>query len=102
MIPYRLIHPQATIDHTGYIPQWLSEDNPKSTREQLNDGYAFGGFDPFKGFRLNADDSLSYPGDPPQHPIIEFTLRNERVLMYPSSWVAVIQQDCSFEVCRMD
>jgi hypothetical protein len=81
----------------------LWEDDPRSAKEQLNTGYAHGGgWQAFNGFKLNADDSLSYPGDPPQIPIIEFKLRNERVVLYDHAWVAVIQPDRSFEVCRMD
>lgn len=102
MIKFELLHPRMTQAHLGFIPQWLSVDNPKSAREQLNDGYAFGGWDPFKGFTLNDDNSLSYPGDPPQKPLAQAKLRDELVVFYPSSWVAVIQPDRSFEVCRMD
>lgn len=86
----------------GFIPVWLSEANPKSAREQLDDGYKFGGWQPFEGFTLGEDDSLLYPDDPPQPPLIEWRLRDERVVLYPHSWVAVIQPDRSFEVCRMD
>lgn len=100
----KLLHPRATIEHAGYIPNWLNdEDDPRPAKEQLNDGYAFaGGWQPFKGFKLAEDDSLTYPGDPPQHPIIEFKIRDERVLLYQHAWVAIIQPDRSFEVCRMD
>jgi hypothetical protein len=95
-------HPRATLDHWGYIPSWLNEANPKTAKEQLNDGYAFGGWQPFDGFTLAEDDSLVYPGDPPQKPISEIQFRDERVILYPSSWVAVVQPNRSFEVCRMD
>ncbi len=102
MIKFELLHPRMTQAHLGFIPQWLSEGNPKSAAQQLHDGYAFGGWDPFQGFTLNKDNSLSYPGDPPQRPLAQAKLRDELIVFYPSSWVAVIQPDRSFEVCRMD
>jgi len=99
-----LRHPAAHIDMAGYIPGWLNKDNPKSLRDQLNDGYAFGGFAPFKGFKMNKQEQLVYAGDPPQRPIVEFRSPNhkERVVVYEQAWVAVIYPDGSFEVCRMD
>lgn len=99
----RFLHPRCTLEHLGEIPFWLGE-GPKTAKQQLNDGYRFGGFNPFKGFKLLDDDSLKYPGDPPQKPIAEFIFsdRTEKVVMYQSAWVAVIQEDRSFEVCRMD
>jgi hypothetical protein len=98
----KILHPRATMEHLGMIPLWLDERNPKSAREQLNDAYPFGGWDPFTGFRLGDDNSLRFPGDPPQRPIAEMRLRDECILMYEHSWVAIIQPDRSFEVCRMD
>jgi hypothetical protein len=95
-------HPRASLVDFGYIPLWLSEANPKPAAQQLNDGYAYGGWQPFQGFILQDDDGLKYPGDPPIKPICELLLRQERIVLYPSSWVAVIQPDRSFEVCRLD
>ena len=97
-------HPKADPSIMGFIPAWLNDDSPLPAKEQLHIGYRHGGgWQPFKGFTLADDDSLTYPGDPPQHPICEILLdNNERVVMYPSSWVAIIQPDRSYEVCRMD
>jgi|SRR5215471_1888501 len=93
--------PRATLEHWGYIPLWLSDDDPRPAKEQLNSGYV-SGWRPFKGFTMNAQEALVYPGDPPQRPIAEIKLREERIILYPSAWVAIIQPDGSFEVCRMD
>jgi hypothetical protein len=97
-------HPKCTMDHLGLIPSMLNGEDSRPAREQLDKAYAFGGWQPLKGFKLKPDDSLSYPGDPDQHPIAEFQLpgHDERVLMYNHAWVAIIQPDRSFEVCRMD
>lgn len=102
MIEWIMLHPKMTLEHLGYIPYWLDEANPKSAREQLNDGYHFGGWRPFPGFKLMDDNSLTYPGDPPMRPLARAKLRDELVVFYPHSWVGVIQPDRSFEVCRMD
>lgn len=102
MIDFELLHPRMTKAALGYIPYWLSVDNPKSAREQLDEGYTFGGWQPFEGFKLAPDNSLHYPGDPPTVPLAQAKLRDELVVFYPHSWVAVIQPDRSFEVCRMD
>lgn len=92
--------PRATLEHWGYILDWLSEDNPKSAKEQLKDGY--GSWSHFDGLKLLINDQLTYPGDPPLKPISEIVMRSERIVLYPCSWVAVIQPNRSFEVCRMD
>lgn len=102
MLNWTFYHPRMTLAHLGYIPQWLSEANPKPAREQLNDGYRFGGWQPFSGFTLRDDNSLAYPGDPITRPLASAKLRDETIVFYPSCWVAVIQPDRSFEVCRMD
>lgn len=91
------------MDHVGIIPDMLSERDPRPAREQLHDGYLHGGgWDPFKGFTLQPDDSIKYPGDPAHKPLAEMRLREERVLVYPHAWVAIIQPDRSFEISRMD
>ena len=103
MLEVRFLHPRATWDHVGSIPDMLSEHNPKSAKEQLHNGYPQGGgWIPFEGFELRADNSIKYPGDPPHKPIAELHLRNELILVYEHSWVAVIQPNRSFEICRMD
>lgn len=61
-----------------------------------------GGWRPLKGFILEADDSLKYPGDPWMYPLAKAQLRDEIILFYPYSWVAIIQLSRSFEVSRMD
>lgn len=100
-----LLHPRCTMEHLGAIPYWLSDSDSREAKEQLHIAYGHGGgWRPFNGFKLGKDNSLSYPGDPPQLPIAEFTFDNkpERVFMYEHAWVAIIYPDRSFEVCRMD
>lgn len=91
----------AGFDVIGYLTT-PSESNPKSAREQMHDGYPFGGFQTFKGFRLGEDYQLTYPGDPPIFPVAQCKLREEQLFLYSGAWVAIIQPDRSFEVARMD
>ena len=92
-----------TIGHLGNIVSFVDADDPRSAREQLDAGYKFaGGWFPFKGFRLHADNSLHYPLDHPLMPLAQARLRDELIVFYDHAWVAIIQPDRSFEVCRMD
>ena len=100
---WEMKHPKATMEHLGYIPDFLSESDPRSAREQLDSGYRHaGGWQPFQGFKMSSAGELLYPGDPPTRLIAETKLRGETIRLYEHSWVAVIQSDGSFEVCRMD
>lgn len=103
MITWHLLHREVTPETLGYIPGWLSEADPRPAAEQLNEHYAHGGgWQPFHGFTLGEGNILQYPGDPPIKPLAFARLRDEAILFYPYSWVAIVQPDLSFEVCRMD
>lgn len=103
MIEFVPRHPQATLEHFGGIPDMLSDLNPKSAREQLDAGYSFaGGWQPMQRFTMSKGDVLWYPGDPGNYPIAELRFRDERIVLYDYSMVAIIQPDGSFEVSRMD
>lgn len=102
-VDVKYLHPRANSSHVGDIPLWLSEADPRRASEQLNGWYGHGGgWNPFRGFELREDNSIKYPGDPAHPPIAEMRLRDELILVYESAWVAVIQKDRSFEICRMD
>ena len=86
---------------TGYIPTFLDANDPRPAREQFASRY-IAGWLPFQGFKLLKNNSLKYPGDPALPPIASAMLRNELICIYRHAWVAIIQADRSFEVCRMD
>ena len=95
-------HPMATPDMLGYLPQFLSERDPRPAREQFDDNYRNGGgWRPFKGFVMH-DNGLKYPGDPLMPLLAETKLRDETIRFYLSSWVAIVQPDGSYEIARMD
>ena len=79
----------------------LSEDDPRPAAEQFQTNYPFGGWHPFEGFKLSGT-TLKYPGDPPLMPIAETALRDERIFLYQSAWVMILQPDGTFSVSRLD
>ena len=103
-------HPEWTIIQNRILQDWLhvirrmlDTDDPRPAREQVNDNYPYGGgWQPFPGFTLAANNNLLYPGDPPMRPRAYTQLRDEQVVLYDHDWIAIIQPDRSFEVARMD
>lgn len=106
----------ALMDAIGFIPEFLSEADPRGAVEQFKSNYCGGwhdmavgegGFTAFDDFR-----KLKYPGDPPLHALAETTLhggvwadkdrRPERIIVYESAFAAVIAEDGSFRVSRLD
>jgi hypothetical protein len=94
----------VTPDDLGFIPSFVSTDDPRSAKEQLDSNYQHGGgWHSMPGFMLDLDGLLlTYPGDPPLHPRALAKIRDETVIIYPHDWVVILQQDESFDVCRMD
>ena len=102
MLEWELRHSRVTLEVLGRLPSFLSENDPRPAREQLDAGYKkFGGWKPFKGFTMTAR-GLEYPNDPPQPLLAETRLRDEVVQLYKGSWVVVIQPDGNYEIARMD
>lgn len=100
---WTMLHPRMTPEHLGYIPWFLDDENEKPAAEQINDNYGHGGgWRSFKGFKHIGDHKLQYPGDPAYVPLAECKLRNETIVFYQHSWVAVFQEDGTFDVARID
>ena len=98
-----MLHPDMTMAHLGYLPGWLDLDDPRPAAKQLDEGYVFGGWRPSAlEFGMTVDYVLRYPGDPPIKPLAYCLVRDEVVVFYPSSWVAIVQPGRQFEMCRMD
>lgn len=97
----------TNMEVVGFIPQFLSESDPRSAVEQIHTGYSHGGgWMDFKGFELagggDFDYFLKYPGDPLMRELSRATLRNETLVLFDCSWLAVIQADGSYRVARLD
>lgn len=100
---WTFLHSHMTMEQLGFLPYFLSEDNPASAAEQLDVNYRHGGgWRPVPGFELAADNTLTFPGDPPYRPLALTKLRDETVVFYAYAFVAIIQPDRSFAVARMD
>src|SRR5262245_45726439 len=98
-----MLHPAMTLDHLGLLPDMLDLADPRPAREQFDANYQHGGgWHPQSGFVLSADAKMTYPGDPPLPPLAATYLRDELIVFYDCSYVAIIQPDRSFEICRMD
>jgi hypothetical protein len=97
-------HPRVNVEMLGYIPLFLSVNDPRPARQQFAQNYAHGGgWDPMPGWDLLPNGNLKYKADRDSLPIwAEARLRDEIIRVYESDWVAIIQPDGSFEVCRMD
>lgn len=93
----------ASFELIGYLGEMLDNENPAPAREQLDVAYAHGGgWSPFEGFALRADNSIKYPGDPAYPARAEARLRGERIYFYDHAWVAIVQPDGAYEIARMD
>lgn len=88
----------------GFIPDFLSELDERPAKEQINENYAHGGgWLPLTGWSFDPDTLImQYPEDPPYKPIAMAKLREERIILYPYSWVAIVQPDNTFEMARLD
>lgn len=91
------------LDHWGYIPTFLDRNDPRPVKDQFNERYVFGGWQPFKGFKFDPlHFTLKYPGDPLMLPIDSMKFRDETVILFQSAWVVILQKDNTWEVARMD
>jgi hypothetical protein len=97
-----MLHPQMTMDALGFIPEFLSVDNPEPAKEQIHNTYC-SGWHAFQGFTMEPETHvLKYPGDPKFPPLAQARLRDELILFYDCAWVAIVQKDGSFEISRLD
>lgn len=85
----------------GFIPSFVNVDDPRTAKEQIHENYVSGWHD-FKGFVMEPNGDLSYPGDPDTKLLWEGRLRQERIRVYESAWVAIVQPDETYEVARLD
>jgi hypothetical protein len=103
MLKFRLIHQFARPEHVGWIPAFLFEHDPRPAKEQIDTNYQHGGgWHSMTGFKMDKNNVLKYPEDPPMFPIADAWLRDEHILIYNHAWVAIVQKDGSFDVARID
>ena len=99
------LYPGATREMLGIIPSFLSDIDARPAAKQIDANYTHGGgWSPFKGHKLlNFDPPvLKYPQDPPLRAVAETKLRDERIILFESAWVTIVQKDGSYETSRVD
>lgn len=88
----------------GFIPTFLDADDPRPAKEQFDDRY-IGGWNSFEGFKLRHDKDvpiISYPGDPEMRATSGMIFRDEMIVLFPYSWVMIVQKDGTWDIARMD
>ena len=102
MMTWVAMHPDVTLEHLGLLPGMLDASDPRPAREQFDANYQHGGgWRPQSGFVM-AESTLTYPGDPPFKLRAWTRMRDELIGLYDYAFVAIVQKDGTFEVCRMD
>jgi len=103
MLKFEMLHPRMTEAALGYIPSFLDADDPRPAAKQIDANYQHGGgWSPQPEFKLLDHNSIKYPGDDPLVPLAKAKLRDETILFYRHSYVAIIQPDRTYEVARVD
>ena len=86
----------------GFIPSWAA--NPEfinqPLKEALDTQYGFGLYEITGG--TIEDGIFKYPGDPDLYPLFKLYRGNEILYQYEHAIVAIIQEDSSAFVTRMD
>jgi hypothetical protein len=90
----------------GYIPLFLYPDDERSVVEQFNERY-ISGWNEFPGFTVTGGEDekpyvLSYPGDPAFPERDRLVWNGETIVLFPYSWVMVVQKDGTKRIARMD
>ena len=97
--------PRATMDHLGFIPDFLSANDRRPARKQIAENYAHGGgWHPNEGGRvLDGGRFYKYPGDAPRPLLWEARLaRGEIVRVYDGALVTITYASGDFEAALID
>ena len=102
-VVWKTPHSRVNDEFLGLIPEFISAADERPLVKQINANYGHGG-----GWRTVAkfvlkDDKLQYPGDSQPYLLIaQAAVRDETLMLFESSWVAVVKGDGSYEVARID
>ena len=91
-------------DILGLLPEIFRADDDRPAVEQANDRYAHGGgWFPQTGWTIEPGTGIAhYDGDPPFQPLCVAKLHDEMIIVYPHAYVAILQEDGSYQMARMD
>ena len=93
------------LEGLGFIPTFISANSEDGIAKQIDNNYQHGGgWRHYDGFKMGSQHELisQYPEDPPLFPLAIGTLRGEKLYFYDYAWCAVVQEDGTFEVARID
>lgn len=91
-------------DVTGFLPEILDPNDPRPVADQLNEFYAHGGgYRPMEKWSFDPVTwVLTYPEDPPMRPLAMTWINRQCVILYPSSFLVILEPDGTFAVTRVD
>jgi hypothetical protein len=101
MMTYIALDSRFHPDQLGFLPGYISDDDPRSAREQL-DAHQPGGWMPMQDWQLTNRLGIVFPGDPPLRPLAFTRLRDEMIVFYQHAQVMILRADGTFEVARCD
>ena len=99
------LDPRFNMSWLGFLPDILTNEDPRSVKEQLEDRYAHGGgWRSIPGMKFNPKTwVMRFPGDSPFKPAAFTKIGSEMVIFYPNcSLLAIVQPDGTYEVTRVD
>lgn len=88
----------------GFLPVWLTDPSQfhKDAKTALLDSYGFGDIPEMDFGTIDADGTYHYEGDPDAYPIYKMTRGEETIFQYKYGIIAVIREDGSSWMARMD
>jgi hypothetical protein len=90
----------------GAVPWFFDDEDPRPAAEQLNERYAHGGgFRPWgkEKWKLDAKAlTIKWPGEKAMKPRAKATLHTDTLVFYDHAILAIIHEDGTFDVTRVD
>lgn len=94
---------EQLLEACGLLPYWVVDDRYMDLplKEALDKQYQFGLYE-ITGGKVDSLGIYKYPEDPELYPILVIVRKDETFFQYPYGMVAIVQEDGSSFVCRMD
>lgn len=101
--PWEMLKEGVSYHDLGLVYYWFSLGDDTPTRDLIDRHYKQGGgFNEIDGFTLSDNNCLQYPGDPVLEPLAQLRRGPELVVFYDFALLAIIQQDRTFQVTRVN
>lgn len=103
---WEFLHDDFNMEMLGFIPGWLSNDDPDPPEKQIDKNYSHGGgWRPMSSKEWGVDRetyTIQYPEDPPLLPLAKTKVHDDIVVFYPYAFVGVFRPDGTYEIARVD